>query len=118
MIGLRATPLSIAALATADGIAQIRRGSNGTGMMIVGAVFEAPPAIGRGDLVGHVLAREGGERLGGRDLHLVIDRRGAHIERAAEDIGKAQDIVDLVRIVRTAGRDDRVGPHGLAPLRA
>ena len=32
-IGLRATPESIAALATATGIAEIRRGSNGTGMM-------------------------------------------------------------------------------------
>jgi hypothetical protein len=35
-IGLRATPLSIAALATAIGIAEIRRGSNGTGMMYCG----------------------------------------------------------------------------------
>ncbi len=33
MIGLRATPVSIAALATAGGIDEIRRGSNGTGMM-------------------------------------------------------------------------------------
>ena len=33
MIGLRATPESIAALATADGTAQISRGSNGAGMM-------------------------------------------------------------------------------------
>ncbi len=32
-IGRRATPLSIAALATAVGTAAIRRGSNGTGMM-------------------------------------------------------------------------------------
>ena len=32
-IGLRATPVSIAALATAGGTAKISRGSNGTGMM-------------------------------------------------------------------------------------
>ena len=32
-IGLRATPVSMAALATAGGIAEISRGSNGTGMM-------------------------------------------------------------------------------------
>ena len=32
-IGLRATPESIAALATAAGISLISRGSNGTGMM-------------------------------------------------------------------------------------
>jgi hypothetical protein len=30
---LRATPVSIAALATATGIAEMRRGSKGTGMM-------------------------------------------------------------------------------------
>ena len=33
VIGLRATPLSIAAWATAAGTREIRRGSNGTGMM-------------------------------------------------------------------------------------
>jgi hypothetical protein len=32
-IGRRATPLSAAALATAEGMAEMRRGSNGTGMM-------------------------------------------------------------------------------------
>ena len=32
-IGLRATPDSIAALATAGGMSEISRGSNGTGMM-------------------------------------------------------------------------------------
>ncbi len=32
-IGLRATPVSIAAFATAGGMKEISRGSNGTGMM-------------------------------------------------------------------------------------
>ncbi len=32
-MGRRATPVSIAAFATAGGMAEIRRGSNGTGMM-------------------------------------------------------------------------------------
>jgi hypothetical protein len=32
-IGLRATPVSIAAWAIAGGIAEMSRGSNGTGMM-------------------------------------------------------------------------------------
>ena len=47
----------------------------------------------------------------GGDLHLFVDRARAHIERAAEDVGKAQHVVDLVRIVRTAGRDDGVLAH-------
>ncbi len=36
MIGFGATPLSIAALATAGGTWEMRRGSNGTGMMYSG----------------------------------------------------------------------------------
>ncbi len=64
--------------------------------------------VGGGHVVRHVLLGELGERFGGGDLHRVVDRRCAHVERAAEDIGKAQHVVDLVRIVRTAGRDDGV----------
>ena len=70
-----------------------------------------PRAIGGGDLVGHVLAGELGERAGGGDLHLHVDGGGAHVERAAEDVGKAQHVVDLVRIVRAAGRHDGVVAH-------
>ena len=67
--------------------------------------------IGGGDFVGHVLAREIGEGVGGGDLHLHIDRLGAHVERAAENIGKAEDVIDLVGIVRAAGGDDDVLAH-------
>ena len=35
----------------------------------------------------------------------------AHVERAAEDEGEAEHVVDLVRIVGAAGRDDGVGAH-------
>jgi hypothetical protein len=35
------------------------------------------------------------------------------IQRATEDEGEAQHVVDLVRVVRTAGGDDRVVAHGL-----
>ena len=75
---------------------------------VVAAKARPRAAIGGRDLVGHVLAREIGKRVGGRDLHLHVDRLGAHVERAAEDIGKAQDVVDLVGIVGAAGRDDDV----------
>ena len=70
----------------------------------------AQPAAGIGavDLVGHVLARQLGQRLGGGDLHLLVDGAGAHVERAAEDVGEAQHVVDLVGIVAAAGGDDGV----------
>ncbi len=42
-IGLRATPVSMAALATAGGTVEISRGSNGTGMMYSGPYFGRAP---------------------------------------------------------------------------
>ena len=107
-IGRRATPLSIAALATAGGNGgdqpRIERHRDDV------ARAEARPValIGGGHLVGHVLAGERGERLRRGDLHRVVDGGGAHVERAAEDVGEAEDVVDLVRIVGAAGRHDGV----------
>src|SRR3546814_1746754 len=42
-------------------------------------------------------------------LHRLVDGRCADIECAAEDVGEAQCVVDLVRIIRTAGGDDAIG---------
>ena len=78
---------------------------------VFGPVFR-PRSIGRRNLVRHVLARQLGERAGGRDLHLHVDGGGAHVECAAKDVGEPQHIVDLVRIVRAAGRHDGVVAHG------
>src|SRR3546814_2574554 len=66
-------------------------------------LFRSPsaPAIGGGDFLGHLLARELGDRVRGGDLHLLVDRGRPDVERAAEDEGEAQHVVDLVRIVRT-----------------
>ncbi|MNL50712.1 hypothetical protein D3C87_1737490 [compost metagenome] len=64
--------------------------------------------IGGGHIIRHIFAGQIGERLCSGDLHRVVDLAGADIERAAEDIGKAEDIVDLVRVIRTAGRHDGV----------
>ena len=41
-----------------------------------------------------------GKVMGAGELHLVVDVAGAHVERAAENVGKAEDVVDLVRVVR------------------
>ncbi len=69
-------------------------------------------AIGRRDDVALLLARELGDRADRGDFHFLRDRRRANVERAAEDEGEAQDVVDLVRIVRAARREHRVGTHG------
>src|SRR6185436_19738084 len=54
--------------------------------------------------------------LHARELHLVGDTRGAHVQGTAEDEWETQHVVDLVRIVRAAGGDDAVGPHRLCEL--
>src|SRR5215203_5136560 len=80
---------------------------------------------GGGDGLGHVaverrgddvvlaqllVAHDAGDAAGGGHLHLLGDLARAHVERAAEDAGEAEDVVDLVRVVRAAGGDDaRVG---------
>ena len=44
-------------------------------------------------------------RIGG-NLHFLVDIAGAHVERAAEDAREGQNVVDLVRVIAPAGRDD------------
>ena len=57
------------------------------------------------------IARELRDGVDGGVLHLLVDGGGADIERAAEDEGEAQDVVDLVRKVGAAGADHGVGPR-------
>ncbi len=70
---------------------------------------------------GHHLALLGlcelGDGVHCGDLHLVVDGGGARVERAAEDVREAEDVVDLVRVVRAAGGHDRVVAHGLHVFR-
>ena len=106
----------MAARATAGGIVWIKPRVEGHGNDVVAAETRPGPAIGGRHLVRHVLAREVGQRLHGRKLHLHVDRRGAHVEGAAEDVGEAEDVVDLVRIIRTPGRHDRVLAHRVSLL--
>ena len=70
-----------------------------------------PLPVQRGDFVGHVLARQIGERAGGGDLHLHVDGGGAHIEGAAENEREAENIIDLIGIVGAPGRHDGVVAH-------
>ena len=89
-IGRVATPLSIAAFATAGAIAAISRGSNGSGNQVVGAEARRRLAIGERDDLGGLGLRELGDRAHGRELHRLVDRGGAAVERAAENEREAQ----------------------------
>ena len=79
---------------------------------VVGPEGRATAVEGRGDLVGHLGARQLGERLGRRNLHGFVDGRGLHVERPAEDEGEAQHVIDLVGVVGPPRRHDGVIAHG------
>ena len=85
-----------------------RRGND-----IINAKACLQPAISGRDFLGHLLARKLGDRARGRDLHFLVDRRRADIERAAEDEGETKDIIDLIGIVRTPRGNDAIGAHRL-----
>ena len=63
------------------------------------------------DLAG-LHARQHRDGLDAGDLHLLVDRGGAYVQRAAEDEREAQDVVDLIGIIGAAGGHDRVGARG------
>ena len=75
-------------------------------------VFPAEPGtramIRRGNLIRHVFARESGQRVRSRDLHFHIDRLCPDVERAPKNIGKAENVIDLVGVVGPTGGDDDV----------
>jgi hypothetical protein len=76
---------------------------------VLGAILDGLAAVGRHHAVRHRLARQLGERAGRRRLHRLAHRAGSNVEGAAEDIGEAEHVVDLVGEVRPTGRHQRVG---------
>jgi hypothetical protein len=75
---------------------------------VLGPELQPTSVVGGGHLVRHVLLGQTSQGLGAGDLHLVVHAPGAHIEGAAEDVGEAQHVVDLVGIVRPARGHDGV----------
>ena len=65
--------------------------------------------------VGYGLFGKIGDGVYGSNLHLFVDGLCLSIECAAEDIGEADNVVNLVRIVGTAGRHQyvRTRCHGI-----
>ena len=78
---------------------------------VLGTERQYPVAVSQSDDVGSLGQRHVGDGAHAGQLHGAVDLARAHVERAAEDEREAQDVVDLVRVVGTAGGDDRVGPR-------
>ena len=83
---------------------------------VVRAEEERFRAVGCEHDVGGLALGDAGQRGHGRGLHFRIDRRRADIEGAAKDEWETEDVVDLVRVVRSAGGNDGIVAHGLHVL--
>ncbi len=79
------------------------------GNQIVGTELEIALTVCRRHDLGLLGHREIGKRVGCRDLHLLVDLGGAHVQRSAKDERETEHIVDLVRIVRSSGGNHCVG---------
>jgi hypothetical protein len=81
------------------------------GNQVVGPEAHPPPAVGLADGIRHVLFGQRRQGAGGRQLHLLVDRRRPRVESAAEDEREAEDVVDLVGVVGPPRGHDHVLPR-------
>ena len=82
------------------------------GDQVLGAKRQAFASISRSHHLTLLGLGQFGNRVNRRNLHLVSDGGGASVQRATEDIGETEDVVDLVVIVAAACGDDGVVAHG------
>ena len=83
------------------------------GDQVFRAKSELLAGIGGGDHVALLGLGQFGNGVHRCNFHLDGDGRGARVERAPEDVWKAQDVVDLIVVVAAAGGHDGVVTHGL-----
>jgi len=74
-------------------------------------------AINVNHVVRHRFAGQSGQGFDGGNFHGGIDTGGAHVQRAAENEGKPEDIVDLVGLVATSGGEDEIVACGMGQSR-
>ena len=66
---------------------------------IPGTKAQLAPRIGHGHFIGHVLPRQIRNGLRGGHFHGLIDGFGMHIQRPAENVRKAQNVVHLIGVI-------------------
>ena len=84
----------------------------GLGDDVFAAEREPLHAVGLQHRIGHVFLGQRGQGARGRQLHLVVDGGGAHVQRPAENERETQHVVHLVGIIRASGGHDGIGPRG------
>ena len=88
----------------------------GLGNQVLGPEAQRRAGVGRGHNFALLGLRQLGDGVHRSDLHGIVHRRCAAVECAAEDVRETQDVVDLVRVVGPAGRNDGVGSRLLGEL--
>ena len=69
--------------------------------------------VGHSNLVRHIFAGEGGQCLRAGDFHFVVNGARMNVESAAEQVGKAEHIVDLIGVIGPTCGDDHVFAHSV-----
>ena len=82
---------------------------------VFGAETQVVYVVGFIDYIGHRFLCQVGDGVYGSQFHFFVDGCSACVECSTEDIRESDNIVYLVRIVRTSGRhqDIRTGSHGV-----
>ncbi len=91
-------------------------GVEGGGDNVFTSKLEVGAAVGCVDYGGHGEFGYLGDGLDGVNLHGLVDLGGTAVERAAEYVGKAEHVVDLVGIVGASRGHDDVGACGCGCL--
>ncbi len=88
------------------------------GDQVIAAKGQVLPGVGAGDFFADVGLGQIGNLAHAGELHGLGDLGGAAVQCTSEDVREAQDVVDLVGVVRTAGGDDAVRACGFGQFGA
>ena len=75
---------------------------------VIGPIAGALPMVSGRHFIGHVFPGQLRQGIGCRNFHGFIDRCCPDIQGAPKDVGKSQNIVDLIGIVGPSGCNDRI----------
>ncbi len=70
-------------------------------------------SVGKRHLIRHIFAREIGKRMRASNLHFIVNCTRMNVQSTAEKIWKAKHIVNLIWVIRSTRRDNRIGAHFL-----
>ena len=83
----------------------------GFGNDVLRTVLHHNAVVGGRNVVRNGFLRQRGEGFGGGHLHVLCDVSGSNIKGPPENVGKPEDVVDLIGVVGASRGDDGVVSH-------